>query len=321
VSAEPSSLAAESDPAGPTAGRRASGQMRPARALVGALLRAAPRLAPAVEKLMWRCFYELASLGRRELGTTMMNYGYAPLDSTGVEPAGTGSREDRFGLQLYAAVAGAAELAGKDVLEVGCGRGGGAVFVFERFGPRALTGLDLARQAIERCRSRFARPGLEFVAGDAEHLPFPDGAFDAVLSVESSHCYPDPSNFLREAHRVLRPGGRLLLADIRHTTMTAGAQGALFSQDDVVRLRGQLADAGFATLEEEDITANVVRALELDTPIRRARIERRVPKPLRRHALAFAAVEGGPVYKAFAEHELTYLRFVLEKPPAGMDAA
>ena len=70
---------------------------------------------------------------------------------------------------------------------------------------------------------------------------------------------------------------------------------------------------GFRTLEEEDITANVVRALETDTPVRRDRIEQRAPKLLRRHVLGFAAVEGSPVYKAFAERELTYLRFVLEK--------
>jgi SAM-dependent methyltransferase len=288
-------------------------EVRPVRAVTAALLRTAPQLAPAAEKLLWRSFYEVASLGRRDLGTTLMNYGYASLDSSAAESSCLDPRADRFGLQLYAAVSSAAELTGKDVLEVGCGRGGGTAFVFERFGPRSMTGLDLARQAVERCRARYARPGLGFVAGDAEHLPFGDDAFDAVLSVESTHCYADPPSFLREAHRVLRPGGRLLLADIRHTAPETTTQDALFRQDDVGRLREQLADVGFRTLEEEDITPNVVRALELDTPVRRARIERRVPKLLRRHALAFAAVEGSPVYQAFAEHKLTYLRLVLEK--------
>lgn len=280
------------------------------RAAAGAALRAAPQLAPPAKQLLWRSVYEVLSLGRRNRGTTLLNYGYASLDSPVADSASGELREDRHGLQLYEAVAGAAELSGKDVLEVGCGRGGGAAFVFEHFDLRSMTGLDLARQAIERCRARYARPGLQFVAGNAERLPFRDAAFDAVLSVESTHCYADPPSFLREAHRVLRPGGLLLLADLRSTEPT---QDGVFAREDVARLRKQLAEAGFRTLDEEDITPNVVRALELDTPIRRAQIGRRVPKLLRRQVLRFAAVEGSPVYRAFAEHELTYLRFVLEK--------
>lgn len=287
-------------------------EVRPLRSAAAAVLRVAPGLAPRVEKLMWRSFYELASMGRRDLGTAMMNYGYAPLDPTVGDGNGAGDG-DRYGLQLYAAVAGGWDLSGKDVLEVGCGRGGGAAFVFETHGPSSMTGLDLAHKAIDRCRRRYGRPGLEFVAGDAENLPFGDGAFDAVLSVESSHCYASPPRFWGEAHRVLRPGGRLLLADARHTSLTPGTASALFAQDDVARLREQLAAAGFRTLEEVDITANVVRALELDTPARKARIEHRVPRFLRPHALAFAAVEGSPMYQAFAESQLTYLRLVLEK--------
>lgn len=276
---------------------------------MGASLRAAPGLAPHAQKLVWRTVYELASLGR-DPETSMMNYGYASAVDGDVD---AGSAKDRFGLQLYGAVAGAVDLAGKDVLEVGCGRGGGAAFVFERYGPLSMTGVDLARKAIDRCRARYGRPGLTFVAGDAENLPFPDRAFDAVLSVESSHCYGDVPRFLREVRRVLRPGGLLLLADTRHTVLEPETDQAVFRQADVRRLREQLVDAGFCTVEEEDITANVVRALILDSENRRARIERRVPKQLQPHALAFAAIEGSPMFQAFSDGTLTYLRFVLEK--------
>lgn len=285
--------------------------LHPVQTAARATRRRVPRLAPPAKQLLWRSVYEVMSLGRRDLSTTLMNYGYASLDPPAGEAVDAEPGADRFGLQLYAAVAGAAELAGRDVLEVGCGRGGGAAFVFERFGPRSMTGLDLARQAVERCRARYARPGLEFVAGNAEHLPFPDEAFDAVLSVESTHCYADPANFLREAARVLRPGGLLLLADLRATEPT---EDGVFAREDVGQLRRQLAESGLRTLEEEDITANVVRALELDTPLRKARIEQRAPRLVRRQVLGFAAVEGSPVYRSFAERELTYLRFVLEKP-------
>jgi SAM-dependent methyltransferase len=282
--------------------------MRPGGAALGAVRRVAPSsLAPALKRVAWRLFYDLASRGHRGVGTAFMNYGYAsPGDDVPDDP-------DQFGRQLYARVAAAGDLAGKDVLDVGCGRGGGTAFVFDRFRPRTMTGLDLAPNAIARCRAEHARPGLTFVAGDAEALPFPDAAFDAVLTVESSHCYPNVTRFLCEVSRVLRPGGLLLLADFRHTALPTGAQDALVPQEDVACLREQIATAGFRTVEEEDVTDNIVRALRLDSANRRSRLERSVPRPLRRHVLALAAVEGSAMYRAYEQRRWTYLRYTLEK--------
>ncbi len=292
-------------------GRRSTG---PVRAGLSALTRAAPGLRPRLEKALWRGFYELASLRRRDVGATMMNYGYAPLEGPDADPS---SGEDRFGRRLYAVVAGAGDLAGKTVLDVGCGRGGGTAIVFERFAPRSLTGLDLATSAVQRCRARYGRAGLTFVAGDAEALPFADGTFDAVLSVESSHCYPNVDRFLHEVARVLAPGGQMLFADFRRTLPGAARNGhaaaAEGPYDDIDTLHRQIADAGLRIVEEQDITANVVDALRQCTPELRARIESGVPKPVRRYALEFAGIEGSAMYRAFDGHELTYRRFVLQK--------
>jgi SAM-dependent methyltransferase len=279
--------------------------MRPARAATALVLRVAPSLTPRVKRDLWKLFYQVASTRGRDPGTALMNYGYAfPDDRTPDDP-------DHFGRQLYAKVAAGGDLAGKDVLDIGCGRGGGTAFVCERFRPRTMTGLDLAPSAIARCRVEHERPGLAFIAGDAESLPFPDAALDVVLSVESSHCYPSVQRFLDEVSRVLRPGGLLLLADFRHTLLPEAD--TLVPHEDVACLREQIASAGFRTLEEEDITDGVLRALRLDSPSRRARLEHAVPRPLRRHALAFAAVEGGPMYRAYEQRLWTYLRFALQK--------
>jgi SAM-dependent methyltransferase len=268
---------------------------------VSAVFRLAPGLRPGLEKTLWRGFYELASLGPGGGAAALMNYGYAGPDET--RPA---ADMDRFGLALYAAVARGGELRGQDVLEVGCGRGGGAAHVFDTFGPATMTGIDLARTAVGHAGRRHGRPGLSFRVGDAHELPFGDASFDAVINVESSHCYPDVARFLSEVARVLRPGGMLLMADFRGSGPAAQAGGG-----DVELLRSQIAGAGFETVAEEDITPCVVRSLSLGSPAVRDRVARRVPRPLRRHALEFSGIEGSMIYRSFVDRERTYLRFSL----------
>jgi len=278
---------------------------RPGRAVLDALLRAVPQLRPAVEKLAWRVFYEVVALRGGAHGTTFVNYGFAGPDETS-----DGGEPSRFGLELYGAVAGARDIAGKDVLEVGCGRGEGSAFVFERFRPRSLTGVDLARAAIRHCRRTHDRPGLRFIAGDAENLPFPDASFDVVLNVESSHCYPHMANFLSEVRRVLKPGGLLLYADFRPTA--PAADGAV-AKDDIHDLLSQLAGAGLRTLEETDITSDVLRALSLSTPTVLAHIERDTPRAFRQQSIDYSGVEGSLRFGEFEDGTLTYRRFVLER--------
>jgi ubiquinone/menaquinone biosynthesis C-methylase UbiE len=286
-------------------------------ALAAAFLRRRAGADPAerralVQKRISKLIYGWASRAGADPGMAFLNYGYAPLDGGGAEH-GTDPDPDRFGKALYARVAEAVPLEGRDVLEVGCGRGGGAAYVVDRFRPRSMVGLDLARSAIERGRREHARTGLELVEGDAEALPFADGSFDAVLNVESAHWYPHVETFLTEAFRVLRPGGHLLLADLRHAELPADAGDQLMPRTDMRRFAAQLEASPFELVEREDITANVRRALELDSARRRAMIERGFARPLRKQALAFSGVVGTPLYEGLASGELTYQRFVLRK--------
>jgi SAM-dependent methyltransferase len=80
--------------------------------------------------------------------------------------------------------------------------------------PASYTGLDLNPAGIALCRKRHNLPSLDFVRGDAENLPFPDQSFDAVINIESSHCYlGSPAS--SPTRGVLRPGGHFLYADLR----------------------------------------------------------------------------------------------------------
>lgn len=97
---------------------------------------------------------------------------------------------------------------GRDVLDVPCGAGWGSSLLS---GYASLTGLDIDADAIAFATQRY--PGIRFVTGPMEALPFEDASFDVVLCLEGlEHVFAsDARAFLRQARRVLRPGGRLIL--------------------------------------------------------------------------------------------------------------
>jgi arsenite methyltransferase len=107
---------------------------------------------------------------------------------------------------------------GDAVLDLGCGAGVDSLVAARLVGAGGrVVGLDLTPAMIERARGNQARLGLAnltFQVGNAEALPFPDQDFDAVISNGVFNLTLDKEKALSEAHRVLKPGGRLLLADM-----------------------------------------------------------------------------------------------------------
>src|SRR5688572_22381930 len=135
---------------------------------------------------------------------SLMNYGYAPAAGSSFDA----SEPERYCLELYRHVVNGGTLENRRVLEVSCGRGGGAAFMSSTCLPAEYVGLDVSEQNLERATRQFADiPGLRFQLGRAESLPFEDGSFDAVINIEASHLYDHPEKFFAEAHRVLRHGG------------------------------------------------------------------------------------------------------------------
>jgi SAM-dependent methyltransferase len=102
--------------------------------------------------------------------------------------------------------------AGDRVLHVACGSGNAALAAARRFAD--VTGLDYVPALLERARGRGAADGLalDLREGDAEALPFEDGAFDVVLSTFGVMFTPDQARAAAELARVCRPGGRIALA-------------------------------------------------------------------------------------------------------------
>ncbi len=252
------------------------------------------------QKELIRRLYESVSARDKTARVTFMNYGYANAGIPYVdEEIRNQYNNSTYGVQLYRRVINGVTILDKNVLEIGCGRGGGAAFVAEYFHPHTLIGIDLSDKAIEFCRNHYRIEGLSFTKGDAEDLQFAGDSFDAVINIESSHSYPRMEQFLSEVARVLRPEGHFLFADLRST-------------DQVDALRQQFERSGLVILQEEWITPNVLRALELDTGRRLANIQR-LPRALRPSYREFAGVKGSKAFEMFGSGALQYLRFVLQK--------
>lgn len=116
--------------------------------------------------------------------------------------------------KYYRSMAAELDLQAHDeLLDVGCGSG--RLFVEHAGHVRYVAGLDASElqvgMARERMSERIAAGTAEIVLGDAAALPWEDGRFSAVTSIDAMKFVPDPPRVLAEMHRVLRPGGRVVI--------------------------------------------------------------------------------------------------------------
>jgi SAM-dependent methyltransferase len=126
--------------------------------------------------------------------------------------------------------------AGSSVLDAGCGIGGTLARIDERFERMRLAGLDLSAERLAVAREEIRpRPSneLRWVLGDACRPPFSAGSFDAVLAVECAFHFESRALFLKEAARLLKPGGRLALSD---WTAAPGLADRLKTGDPALRM-------------------------------------------------------------------------------------
>ena len=252
-----------------------------------------------IRKAVWRLWYPYLTRRLRGGEVLFLNYAFETEPPVNVSLLAE-DEPNRTCIQLYHHVASQADLSGKQVLEVSCGHGGGASWITRTMKPAAYTGLDLNPSGIEFCRQRHSLPGLSFVQGDAQHLPFPDQSQDAVINVEASHCYPDFSGFVREVARDLRPGGHFLCADFRFGEDRAAWEAAV-------------AAAPLTIISARDISAEVLRGMDSNAQRNVALVRQQLPAFLHSLGDDFAGVPGSRVYEALRTGELSYRSWCLRK--------
>jgi len=150
---------------------------------------------------------------------------------------------------------------GEVVLDLGSGAGIDAFLAARAVGPtgRAI-GVDMTPPMIERARANAARAGVtnvEFRLGEIEHLPLGDGTVDVIVSNCVINLSPEKAQVFREALRVLRPGGRLVVSDLvltrplseemrKNVDLYVGCVAGASLRDEYL---GLMRDAGFADVE------------------------------------------------------------------------
>ena len=255
-----------------------------------------------LKKLIYRVGYWYISTIDQKGDILFMNWGY---NDENEEITLTASDEpNRYPVQLYHRLAHTVDLKGKNILEIGCGRGGGLDYITRTFKPATAMGIDLEQRATDFGKKHFKVEGLSFQQGDALKLPFDDNAFDVVLNVESSHRYPDMNKFLTNVERVLKPNGYFLFTDFRNP-------------ESIPELLEMIKLFDFEWIDKVGINKQVLSGLTKDSERRRQLVIKYMPRFLHKTALNFAGVSDSQIYKMIESGEYEYFIFILRKNSSG----
>jgi len=146
----------------------------------------------------------------------------------------------------------------RSVLDVGCGEGRLTWYLAQETG-REIIGIDLSRSGFRKARRVARQAGVgnlvRCIKGDARHLNFPDGQFDVVILSYSLHHVEDSPAALQEIHRVLKPGGTIIISE--HEVKGGGTLGDCY-QFTLAELMKSLVEAGFADAHWERTDGDIL---------------------------------------------------------------
>lgn len=241
-------------------------------------------------QFLWQQLYDSLCWLYPQTRWKVMNYGYALLNDDGklIPNLDAQDEEERFCLQLYHYIAtsfnSVKNLNGYNVLEVGSGRGGGLNYVSTYLGAKECFGVDFSENQVKFCTQAYAsNPNISFHHGNSENLvavnALRDKKIDLVINIESSHCYGNFKEFVRQVDKILAPGGYFIITDFRE-------------KKDIEQFEADLTSFSLKIHKKEDISINVLHALKLDEKRRSNLIEKNVNFALKPFFRKFSGLQG-----------------------------
>ena len=250
------------------------------------------KLFPRLKRWFWKKWYTIFANKVSNPDLRFMNYGYYS-DDLNIELSAE-EEKDRYSIHLYHHVASQINLTGLKVLEVGSGRGGGCSYVSRYLKPSEMYGIDISPSAVDICNNIYNIDNLTFKVGDSENLPFEDNTFDAVINVESSHCYASMDKFIQEVSRVLKPNDYFLFCDLRRD---------IYIQE----MMDSINSNGLKLISKTNISTNIIEATIRMSTDRKESINKLKSGWFRNVLESFAAVEGSKVHQSFEDGYLHYI--------------
>ncbi|MGY8987991.1 MAG: class I SAM-dependent methyltransferase [Flavobacteriales bacterium] len=250
------------------------------------------KLFPRLKRWFWKKWYTIFANKVSNPDLRFMNYGYYS-DDLNIELSAE-EEKDRYSIHLYHHVASQINLTGLKVLEVGSGRGGGCSYVSRYLKPSEMYGIDISPSAVDICNNIYNIDNLTFKVGDSENLPFEDNTFDAVINVESSHCYASMDKFIQEVSRVLKPNAYFLFCDLRRD---------IYIQE----MMDSINSNGLKLISKTNISTNIIEATIRMSKDRKGSINKLKSGWFRNVLESFAAVEGSKVHQSFEDGYLHYI--------------
>jgi ubiquinone/menaquinone biosynthesis C-methylase UbiE len=170
---------------------------------------------------------------------------------------------------------------GDHVLDLGCGAGNDCFVARTQTGENGkVTGLDFTPDMIQKATENLQKTGfrnIQFIRGDIENMPFPDGRFDVVISNCVLNLVPDKQRAFSEIFRVLKPGGHFSISDVvivgdlpeglkRDAEMYAGCVSGAIGKAEYLTIVEQLGFSGITVQKEKEIVLSDETLLQHISP-------------------------------------------------------